>query len=322
MRILVLCSALLSAWGADRAELLAAMEKAMGPLPAGNREPVQMARHETVQSINYSRSLITYTTVDNDSVPAYLFIPHSKPSPLPAIVCLHQTTKLGKGEPAGLGPKLNLHYAKELAQRGYITLAPDYPGCGDNRTDPYALGYASATMKGIVNHKQAVDLLQSMPEVDPDRIGVIGHSLGGHNALFLTTFEQRIKAAVTSCGFTSFAKYYGGRLDGWSHKGYMPRIAELFHKSPLHLPFDFTDVFRAIAPRPVFINAPLHDSNFEVSGVQDCVRAVMPAFGEGRLIVEYPDDGHDFPVAVRERAYEFLDKWLKAPPNPRRVGRP
>ena len=87
------------------------------------------------------------------------------------MLCLHQTTKIGKGEPAGVGGNSNLHYAAELAARGYVTLAPDYPNFGDYSFDPYAHGYESATMKGIWNHMRAVDLLQSLSEVDPQRIG-------------------------------------------------------------------------------------------------------------------------------------------------------
>jgi cephalosporin-C deacetylase-like acetyl esterase len=44
-------------------------------------------------------------------------------------------------------------------------------------------------MKGIFNHMRAVDLLCSRPEVDPKRIGAIGHSLGGHNAMFVGLFD-------------------------------------------------------------------------------------------------------------------------------------
>ena len=79
---------------------------------------------------------------------------------------------------------------------------------------------------------RALDLLQTLPRVDPARIGSIGHSLGGHNTLFLAAFDQRIKAAVSNCGFTSFPKYYGGNLTGWSHKGYMPRIETAYAKRP------------------------------------------------------------------------------------------
>jgi cephalosporin-C deacetylase-like acetyl esterase len=48
-------------------------------------------------------------------------------------------------------------------------------------------------MKGIVNHRRAVDVLQSLPYVDRQRIGAIGHSLGGHNTLFVAAFDERIR---------------------------------------------------------------------------------------------------------------------------------
>ena len=232
------------------------------------------------------------------------------------MLCLHQTTRIGKAEPAGLGGKPNLAYAKELAERGFVALAPDYPNFGEYHYDPYAHGYASATMKGIVNHRRAVDLLESLPEVNPRAIGVIGHSLGGHNSLFVAVFDQRLRAVVTSCGFNSFAKYEGGNLKGWSHKGYMPRIIENFDARADRMPFDFTEILGALAPRAVFINAPLHDSNFEVSGVDDCVRAAVPVYRDiyrkpQRLIVAHPDAQHDFPPEIREQAYRFLEKALR-----------
>ncbi len=193
---------------------------------------------------------------------------------------------------------------------------PDYPNFGDYKFDPYSHGYASATMKAIVNHRRAIDLLQAMPEVDPERIAVIGHSLGGHNSLFLAAFDPRIKAVVTSCGFTSFFKYMGGDLTGWSHKGYMPRIAQVYGRNPARMPFDFTELLAYLAPRPVFINAPLGDDNFDVSGVSDCVNAALPIYrrlykAEQNLQVVHPEGGHDFPPQVRQAAYRFLDQALK-----------
>ncbi|HUQ93036.1 MAG TPA: acyl-CoA thioester hydrolase/BAAT C-terminal domain-containing protein, partial [Bryobacteraceae bacterium] len=173
-------------------------------------------------------------------------------------------------------------------------------------------------MKGIRNHRRAVDLLASLPEVDARRIGVIGHSLGGHNSLFLAAFEPRVAALVTSCGFTSFAKYYGGNLTGWSHAGYMPRIASVYEKSPGKMPFDFPGVLQAIAPRPVFINAPLHDANFDATGVDDCVAAARPVYdrifrARENLRVVHPDCQHDFPPEIRKKAYEFLETSLQKP---------
>jgi hypothetical protein len=90
----------------------------------------------------------------------------------------------------------------------------------------------------------------------------------------------------------------------------MPRIASVYEKSPARMPFDFTDVLAAIAPRAVFINAPLRDSNFDVSGVKDTVAAVERRF-RGNLRVVYPDASHEFPPGIREQAYAFLDRALK-----------
>lgn len=160
-----------------------------------------------------------------------------------------------------------------------------------------------------------MDLLQTLPEVDGTRIGVIGHSLGGHNALFLAAFDERVKAVVSSCGFNAFPRYAGGDLTGWSHAGYMPRIATLYGKDPKRMPFDFPDVLASVAPRAVFVNAPLGDDNFPVKGVEDCEAAARPVFellgAAGKLRVEYPDCGHDFPPAIRNAAYQWLDAVLK-----------
>jgi len=304
-----------SDWQKRSAQILDSMQLVMGPLPdvSGKVPPDQIISEDTI--INGIRRIrFSYASEKNDRVPAFLLMPASISQPVPGILCLHQTTDYGKAEPAGLGGNPNLQYAYELAERGYVTLAPDYPNFGDYKFDPYSNGFVSATMKGIWNHMAAIDLLQSLPEVDPERIGCIGHSLGGHNTLFLAAFDKRVRAAVTSCGFTSFHKYYEGNLEGWAHKGYMPKIISVYNADPDKMPFDFSDILAVIAPRPVFINAPLKDSNFEVSGVHDCVNAALPVYklfkAEDKIILKNPDAFHDFPTAEREEAYEFLDREL------------
>ena len=303
-------------WAIRRRHILANMQQVMGPLPRRKGRPLDVRVVEQARLGQMTRKKLTFVSEDGDRVPAYLFLPPRRSKRSAAVLCLHQTTGIGKGEPADIGGLANLHYAKELAERGYVAFAPDYPNFGDYQADPYAMGYASATMKGISNHIRAVDFLVSLPEVDPKRIGVIGHSLGGHNSLFLATFEPQVRVVVTSCGFNAFAKYFGGDLTGWSHKGYMPRIASMYQKSPEKMPFDFTEILGAIAPRPVFINAPLKDDNFEVSGVEDCVNAALPVYVQifhagDRLVAVHPDCAHDFPPDIREQAYKFLDRWLK-----------
>ncbi|HQR07953.1 MAG TPA: acetylxylan esterase [Gemmatales bacterium] len=294
------------------------VERVTGPMviDTATNLDVRVESEEAVGRV--IRRKITYLTSDGDRVPAYVLMPAKTTGKLPAVLCLHQTTKIGKGETAGLGGLANLHYALELAQRGYVTIAPDYPGFGDYANcNPYQLGYASATAKGIVNHRRAIDVLASMSKVDLERIGCIGHSLGGHNTLFVSLFDPRIKVLATSCGFCSFPKYFSGDLKGWSHKGYMPRIASLYQCDPKQMPFDFTEILAAMAPRPVFINAPIKDANFDVDGVRDCVKAALAVyqlFGkEEHLVAEHPDCEHDFPTETRQRCYAFFDKHLKAP---------
>lgn len=315
MRLLVCLLIVLPVLGQTRAEALRKMEQAMGPMPKLDRK-----RSLTVKTLvqedggSYTRTKITYEPEAGRVVYAWLLVPKAA-GRRPAALCLHQTTRIGKDEPIGVGPKVNLHYAKELAERGWVVLAPDYPSFGDDKTDfekeVYGRGYQSGTMYGIVNHTRAVDLLAAHPRVAKDQIVVIGHSLGGHNALFVAAFDPRIRAAVTSCGFTAFAKYYGGNLKGWTSTRYMPRIASVYDNSPTKVPFDFTDVFMAIAPRGIFINAPLRDSNFDASGVDDVVNAVRSRFPEGRLILEHPSAEHDFPVQERVQSYEFLASFTR-----------
>jgi len=312
-------------WAQRRAHILENMQLVMGPLPdESSKVPPAREVLEEVRLPEFTRRKITFAVEANDRLPAYLLIPHTINDQAPAMLCLHQTTPLGMKQPVGIGEQPNFHYAAHLAARGYVTLAPEYclpivsPQHGDYgeyHIDAYAMGYASNTMKGIWNHRRAIDLLQALPEVDNEKIGCIGHSLGGHNSMFAAAFDARLKVIVSSCGFTAETKYYGGDLTDWSHKGYMPRIEEVYYSEPYNMPFDFHEVVAALAPRPFFVNAPLHDDNFDPSGVDDCIAAALPIYqlleaGE-KLKVMHPDCGHDFPDAERQAAYDWLDRWLK-----------
>lgn len=303
-------------WDKRRQHILANMQLVMGPLPdLSHQVPLGVLVNEEVKTDHYVRRKISFAVEDNDRVPAYLLIPRQRQGKLPAVLCLHQTVRIGKGEPAGLGERENLRYAVHLAERGYVTLAPDYPSFGEYEFDFSQSSFPSGTMKAIWNNMRAIDLLQTLPEVDGQRIGCIGHSLGGHNTMFTAAFDTRIKASVSSCGFTSFPKYFGGNLKGWTSARYMPRIANVYQMKPQQMPFDFTEVVAALAPRAFLASAPIHDDNFEVSGVKDCMAAARPVYellgAKEKLAANYPSCGHDFPAEARKVAYEWLDRWLK-----------
>ena len=303
-------------WAKRRAHILANMQLVMGALPDDSRKvPLNVKVTETVELPRYIRKKLTFAVEKGDRVPAYLLIPKERKGKLPGVLVPHQTIAIGKDEPAGLGKQENKRIGVHLVERGYVALCPDYPSFGEYPYDFAKSHYQSGSMKAIWNNMRAIDLLVSLPEVDAERIGCIGHSLGGHNTMFTAVFDTRIKACVSNCGFTSFPKYYGGKLKGWTSDRYMPLIASKYEMKPEKMPFDFPEVVAALAPRAFLASSPLHDANFEVSGVKDCIAAAKPVYellgAKDKLAANYPDCQHDFPPEVRKVAYDWLDRWLK-----------
>jgi hypothetical protein len=207
-------------------------------------------------------------------------------------------------------------YAVELAERGFVTLSPSYPLLANYQPDLIALGYVSATMKAIHDNRRALDLLDSLPFVRPGKYGAIGHSLGGHNAVFTAVFDDRLEVIVSSCGLDSFRDYKGGDIRGWTSTRYMPRLLA-WRERLSEVPFDFAELVGCLAPRTVFLSAPLHDDNFRADSVERVAASAHPIFallnGAGNLLVEHPDAEHDFPDAMREKAYELLAEKLGNP---------
>jgi len=317
-------------WRKRREHILANMQLAMGRFPgATQRVSLDVKVIEEKRVGELTRRKISFQSDAFDRVTAWLLIPDVRGSRtglptrldgsgepsykrMPAVLCLHQTVREGKDEPVGLSGSRNMHYAVELARRGYVTLAPDYPSLGEHAYDFAANPeYASGTMKAIWDNIRAVDLLASLPEVEAQRIGVIGHSLGGHSAMFTAAFEPRLKVVVSSCGFTTLRK---DDVPSWTGPRYMPRIASIYENDVDRVPFDFTEIVASFAPRPFLACAATGDRDFDVSGVRDVIQAARPIYTllakVDHLQAMYPEGPHDFPPAARERAYEFLGKHL------------
>jgi len=244
----------------------------------------------------------------------------SRKSTTPGILCLHQTHRLGQKVVVGLGDSPNDEYGVELVKRGYVCLAPAYPLLANYNPDLKALGYQSGTMKAIWDNIRGLDLLESLPFVKRGEFGAIGHSLGGHNAIFTAVFDERIKVIVSSCGFDSFVDYYGGDPEvwkpehGWCQTRYMPKLAQYTGRLN-EIPFDFHELIGALAPRHVFVDAPLGDTNFKWRSVDAVANAVLPIFelyrGPTNLRIEHPDCGHLFPMEIRAMAYRLFDERLR-----------
>lgn len=302
-------------WQIRRSHILNSMQRVMGRVPPVTaRIPLKVKTLSESDDGVVLRRKLSFQSDPYDRVTAWLLTPsQSTQEKRPAVLCLHQTVKAGKDEPVGLTGKPTMHYAIELAKRGFVTLSPDYPSLGEHayefQTNPE---YVSGTMKAVWDNMRAVDLLSSLPQVDADRIGVIGHSLGGHGAMFTAAFEPRLKAIVSSCGFTRFHK---DDVPSWTGPRYMPRIASDFENSADKVPFDFPEIVAAFAPRPFLAVAATHDRDFDVSGVRDSLKSAAPIYAlfdaTDNLSGVYPDSPHDFPDDARRQAYEFLERHLK-----------
>jgi hypothetical protein len=321
-------------WHQRRKEIVAGMQLVMGRLPGSEKRcPLDVKVEEEVDCGSYVRRSITYSSEPGSRVPAYLLIPkrvlrgEAREKHIPAVLCLHPTDDLvGNGVVVGLGSRPNRAYASELAERGYVTLAPNYPLLAKYQPDIKALGWESGTLKAVWDNMRGLDLLESLPFVKPGAFGAIGHSLGGHNSVYTAVLDERIKVVVTSCGLDSYLDYYGGDKKvwlpekGWAQTRYMPKLAG-YRGRLEEIPFDFHEMIGALAPRHVLIIAPLKDSNFRAASVDRIVASARPIFAlyghPERLRVEHPDCEHDFPNAMREKSYSLIDSVLLAAGNAR-----
>lgn len=313
-------------WLERRDEILAGAQSVMGKLPGDEKRcPLDMKVEEEVDCGSYVRRFVTYASEPGCRVPAYLCVPKNllgdDGKKAPGILCLHGTDNVvGHGVVVGLGSRPNRQYASELAELGYVTLAPNYPLLAKYQPDIKALGWQSGTLKAVWDNMRGLDLLESLPFVKAGAFGTIGHSLGGHNSVYTAVFDDRLKVIVSSCGLDSYLDYYDGNEKnwfpekGWCQTRYMLKLAE-YRGRLQDIPFDFHELVGALAPRHVLIVAPLKDSNFRhdsVDRVAAAAREVFKLYGhEDRLRVEHPDCDHDFPVEMRKMAYELFDAVLK-----------
>jgi dienelactone hydrolase len=316
-------------WAKRRAEVVRGMESVMGKLPGKEKrcalEP--KLEEDEVDCGKYVRRLVTYASEPGSRVPAYLLIPKDvlkADRKVPAILCLHGTDNVvGHGTVVGLGKRANRGYASELAERGYVCLAPNYPLLAKYQPDVKKLGWESGTLKAVWDNVRGLDYLESLPFVDGTKMGAIGHSLGGHNSVYTAVFDERLKVVVSSCGLDSYLDYYGGDEKvwmpekGWCQTRYMPKLAN-YRGRLAEIPFDFHELIGALAPRYVLIVAPKEDHNFKADSVDRIAKAARPVFKlhghADRLRVEHPDGGHDFPPAMREAAYKLFDEVLAGKP--------
>lgn len=292
----------------------------LGPLP--QKAPPAPAVLEEVDAGPFLRQTIEFAVEPGERIRAFLCLPHggrreaASPrafaGPRAAVICFHQhagNRLLGKSEVVGLAGDPDQAYASELAERGFVTLAADAICFEDRCQDRDAPARAhlrelhhrlirGQTLLGKILHDvaAAVDLLQTLPAVDPGRIGFIGHSYGGRTALFAPVFDRRIKASVSSCGATPYRHMPGIQVDY-----VVPGI--LRHG-------DLEDVVRLVEPASLLILGGDRDDNWS-QDIAEIVTYAQSAFRQGTLESALYPAAHAFTPAMRQHAYRFLAHHLQ-----------
>lgn len=100
--------------------------------------------------------------------------------------------------------------ASLLAEWGYVTLRFDFRGCGQSEGER---GYVLCPDQ-VADAKNALNWLVEQPEVDPHRVGLIGHSFGAAVACYAGAVEQRFAAVISSCGWGNGERKFRGQHPG------------------------------------------------------------------------------------------------------------
>jgi dienelactone hydrolase len=277
---------------------------------------------------------VSYATEPDERVTSLVLVPRRLSGAAPGVLCVHSTSASarivcrGRDETAA-GQEWG--YARHLVRRGYVAFAPDLLGAGE-RVYPGKRAFDntplyvkhpkwSGTGKDVWDMRRALDVLTGLPEVDPARVGSIGHSQGGSVTVYTAVLDERVKAAVTNCGVwpwrLSKNPFHLARTDWWIGR---PRLRP-FAWTGKDIPGDVHELFACIAPRPLLNIAALNDFQYtadEGPQVQaawedlaqnvEQVYALLGAGGRFRQVLHA--GGHRFEEPERTLAYAFLDECL------------
>lgn len=307
-------------WDKARQSLHDAWTKRLGQ-PPDKPARLDVRVERTEHQDGYTRKRLSFLSEGDDRTPAYLLVPDGlrRSEKRPAVVVFHETTRDTFRQPVGLGQKPGLALALHLVRRGYVTLSPE---CYILKGPGWAQGQAAALAKrrpgwtGLgkmtFDASRCVDFLETLPEVDKERIGCIGHSLGAKEVLYAMAFEPRYRAGVFNEGGI------GLRMSNWTDPWYLtaamkPHIGDMENHQVLAL----------IAPRAFLL---IGGDSADGDASWPFVKAVLPVYqllGAGDRVGLYDHHGkHSFPQGARRLAYRWLDDWLGFTPVHDEVGPP
>jgi dienelactone hydrolase len=316
----------LAEWKKRRAEVKRVVIASLGEMPA-RPAASQVRIVNTEQKDGYRLEKFVFHNGVDSEVPGYIAIPDQRAGRLPAILTMHGH---GSSKENMFGQQPTSQYVSELlARRGYVVLGIDNYFNGERKgTGPagpmetMARGsdqemslfklnlWLGRTLWGMMlrDEQMALDYLASRPEVDPNRIGAQGMSMGSTRSWWLAAIDDRIKAVVGVACFTRYEDLIATRnLRAHGIYYFVPGI--LRH-------FDSEGIMALIAPRPFLALTGDRDAGSPPSGMKNLEEALARVYAvhdkpaQFRSIV-YPETGHVYTDQMKERMVEWFDRYLK-----------
>lgn len=321
-------------WENRRKHVLAEWNTIVGApgKPSADVGVSQVTPIEEADCGGYLRRKVSIPVQANDRMPAWLLIPKklSLGEKRAAVICLYGTTSgAGKDTTVGLSgaapgtpPERNRAFAIDMVEAGFVALAPDLLRDGErlppsrrpyDTTDFYEKYPAwSCVGKDCWDAQRAIDYLETLAFVDGERIGIVGHSYGGHTAIFAAGFEPRIRAVFASGPVSDFVKHGlhwavpKGAGNSQSLPNMRPYLIE--GRDP---PVSFAEVTALIAPRPLWVNQAVGEWRPNEEENAAAVGGLYHALGAGeRVRYMWCAGDHDFPPVARQAAVAWFRKWL------------
>ena len=288
----------------------------LGKLPDRQR-PIAVKTIHQEQFPKYILEKLELDLNGEEKALAYLVRPLEGEGPFPAILYNHShghNYHLGKQEMVfGADHLFNPSYAEALTGAGYVVLSIDHWAFGSRRTRPESEIFKHMLWQGqvmwgmmVYDSLRAIDYLASRPDVDADRMGTLGMSMGSTMAWWVAALDERMKACVDICCLTDFdAIIKAGDMDGHGLYYFVPDLLNHFTAGQINA---------LIAPRPHLAVAgdldPLTptDGLDRITAELDKVYAELGA-AEAWEIHRYPV-AHVETAAMRARVMAFLQRWL------------
>jgi dienelactone hydrolase len=303
-------------WQARRKEILNFWNSALGSWPPLVDRP-RLDHIESKLRGDFMQHRVRVQIAADKDVEGFLLVPtNSGPFPAVLIPFYEPQTSIGLGKPL-----LDFGYA--LTKRGFVTLSIGSPG-GDARRPPSAQQLQPLSWLAYVAANCA-NALSNLKEVDPDRIGIVGHSYGGKWALFASCLYEKFACAVwcdpgiafdeTRPNVNYWEPWYIGLdpeqtrepgviTDTNPRTGPYKRLYETGH--------DLHELHALMAPRPFLVSGGSEDPPERWRALNHTI-AVNRLLGHTNRVAVTNRPTHTPTPDSNEQIYAFFECWLKRP---------